>query len=255
MQARIDTIAANIANINTTGYKSKRLDFKDALYKGKEVPEDPNAPPAAPEKGAENQAVGANAVKKYVLTGSGMIAGSTASDFSDGSAQITGVATDLTIAGRGFFTLLSPSGETLYTRNGNFTVSSEGYMVNSEGCFVLDSAGGRILIDGDARDFGVSTDGTVRLPGGGEVRLGLADFSNLNGLEAVGDTCYRATAASGPAVRAENASVKQGSLENSNVELADEMTMLVRSQRAFSLASRALRTADDMEGLANNMHR
>ncbi len=249
IQSRLDTIASNIANINTIAYKSKRLDFKDTLYKGKETP---NAQNRTAQTGA---AAGPNSGKTFILTGSGITISGITSDFSEGNIKTTEVSTDLTITGRGFFTLLSPSGETLYTRDGNFGVSSEGYLVNSDGYYVLDSTGGRILIEGNAGDLSVSPDGTLRMPGGELGRLALADFNNLNGLEAAGEACYRATAASGQALWAEGASVRQGSLETSNVQLADEMTMLVRSQRAFSLASRALRTADDMEGLANNMHR
>ncbi len=289
MQARLDTIAANIANVNTTGYKSKRLDFKDALYKALEVPEDPNSPEtlaaeaaaaAAKQEGTEAgteegtaEEAGAGAAnaatvnaqtaadetaaaeKIYVLIGSGVIISSTTTDFTDGPMVTTSEPTDLAISCRGFFTLMSAKGEILYTRNGNFSISSDGYLVNSEGFFVLDSNDNKIQTYDQGRQLSVNSEGIMRLPGGEIGKIGIADFSNPDGLEAVGGTCYRTTAVSGQAFAAEKAIVQQGCLENSNVNLANDMTMLLRSQRAFSLVSKALQTADDMEGLANTIHR
>lgn len=286
MQSRLDTIAANIANVNTAGYKSSRLDFKDTLYKALEVPKRANYPEALAaesqaaaalqeeiEDGTAEGALAANeasaatvnaqtaadettaAEKIYVLIGSGMIIGSTTTDFTDGSIKTTGEPTDFAISGRGFFSLMSAAGEILYTRNGNFSISSDGYLVNSDGCFVLDSNGNKIQTYDQGRQLSVNSEGIMNMPGGEIGRIGIADFSNPNGLEAAGSTFYRETAASGRAFAAENTIVQQGCLENSNVNLADDMTMLLRSQRAFSLASKALQTADDMEGLANTIHR
>lgn len=266
MQTRLDTIAANIANINTTGYKAKRLDFKDALYKALVLPEEAKAETirlaaaeqteegVPVEEGGEEAAEVETLLDRYILIGSGVIISSTTTDFKDGSTQPTGSTTDLAISGRGFFTLESDAGERLYTRNGSFTVSSSGYLVNANGYFVLDNEGQRIMITEDTFGLGVSATGELSFPEGYLATLGLADFYNPNGLEAAGDTCYRATAASGQPMQAQVGAVLQGSLENSNVDMAANLTMLVRAQRAFSLMSKALQTADDMEGLANNLH-
>ncbi|NMA38102.1 MAG: flagellar hook-basal body protein [Papillibacter sp.] len=266
MQTRLDTIASNIANINTIGYKAKRLDFKDTLYKALVLPDEADAelirlaPAEQTEEGAPAEGNGEEVppvetiLDKYVLIGSGVRISSTTTDFKDGATKTTGTATDLAISGRGFFTLESDAGERLYTRNGSFTVSSSGYLVNANGYFVLDNQGQRIMLTGDTFGLKVSDRGELSFPDGYVATLGLADFNNLNGLEAAGDSCYRATAASGQPLQAEVGAVLQGYLENSNVDMANDLTMLIRSQRAFSLMSKALQTADDMEGLANNIH-
>jgi flagellar basal-body rod protein FlgG len=269
MQTRLDTIAANIANINTVGYKAKRLDFKDSLYKALELPEEAVAETVTlaaeneqqqtdtAENNEQAQVTDAEPetlLDRYILIGSGVIISSTTTDYADGSTRTTGITTDLSISGRGFFTLESDTGERLYTRNGSFNVSSSGYLVNANGYFVLDNQGQRIAITEDTFGLGVSVNGELSFPEGYLATLGLADFYNPNGLEAAGDTSYRETTASGAPLQAQNASVLQGCLENSNVDMAGNLTMLVRSQRAFSLMSKALQTADDMEGLANNIH-
>ena len=91
-------------------------------------------------------------------------------------------------------------------------------------------------------------------PDGEYGTIGLFRFPNPGGLTASGDTCFSESAASGAPENDENSVIIQGKLENSNVDLAQELTLLIRSQRAYSLASRALATSDDMMGLANNMH-
>ncbi len=148
-------------------------------------------------------------------------------------------------------------GETLYTRNGSFGVSDEAegnFLVTAQGRYVLDREGNRIALPADRTGLSVTPGGVLQTAAGETAALGIVDFSNPNGLLAAGDTCYRASETSGAAVPAgRNTTVKQGSLEASNVDTAREMTFIIRSQRAYSLASRALQTADDMEGLANNM--
>lgn len=236
-QTRLDTIAANIANADTVGYKSTRADFKDALYAFMDSPV-------------------ADSEDANLLVGSGVVLGATTTDFSDGSLSATGNLLDFAIQGEGFFSVRNTAGETLYTRNGSFSVSPEGgdnYLVTAQGYYVLDREGNRIAVPGDSSEINVSDDGVLSTAAGELARLGIAAFSNPDGLSAAGDTCYAATEVSGEPEAAEGMTVVQGSLESSNVSLAQEMTLLIRSQRAYSLASRALQTADDMEGLANKM--
>jgi flagellar basal-body rod protein FlgG len=237
-QTRLDTIAANIANSSTPGYKSTRVDFKDALYTTMENP-----------AGAD-EAVNLEA-------GTGVVIGATTTDFTDGALIATGQPLDFAITGDGFFTVQNENGETLYTRNGSFAstpMDGQNYLVTAQGYFVLDSEGNRITIPDGVSNFSVTSAGIFNTADGDTGRLGLTSFSNPDGLDGVGNSCFRATAVSGEPEEAVNVAVVQGSVEGSNVNLASEMTMLIRSQRAFSLASRALQTADDMEGLANNMH-
>ncbi len=236
-QARLDTIAANVANANTTGYKSVRVDFKDALYALMDSPV---------SDGEANN----------LLLGSGVVLNATGSDFSGGPLIETGGPLDFAIRGAGFFTVRTPDGETLYTRNGNFSAGrfdGGSCLVTAQGYEVLDAEGDRIALPESGSGISVSDEGVLSTEAGAFAKLGIAAFANPNGLSAVGETYYAATETSGGPMAEKGMSVTQGSLENSNVNLAQEMTLLIRSQRAFSLASRALQTADDMEGLANNL--
>ncbi|NLM83722.1 MAG: flagellar basal-body rod protein FlgF [Clostridiales bacterium] len=235
-QTRLDTIAQNIANTQSAGYKAARVDFKDALYQTMKSP--------VLADGAENN----------LLVGSGALVSSIATNFEQGSFIETGEMYDFAIAGEGFFAVRGRNGEVLYTRNGSFRAQpmDDGmYLVTQTGEFVLGADGDVIrLPEGGVR---VAEDGTILSDGRQIGRIGLFTFTNPNGLSKEGETRYAETAASGPAQAATGAIV-QGSLEQSNVSLADELTMLIRSQRAYALMSRALSTTDNMMGLANTMH-
>jgi flagellar basal-body rod protein FlgG len=247
-QRRLDTIAHNVANVNSTAYKSARLDFKDALYTAGVTPGRPRTP--EPEGNQQK--------------GHGLMIAGIARDFRPGSFESTERPLDVAIEGEGFFELGDRAGNIVYTRNGNFKVSVEEdgiYLTNAEGLYVHDENGMIISVPYGAETINVGEDGTILFMTGDElhpeatVRLGLYTFRNLHGLEAVGNGNYAETPASGERLPADEAKVRQGVLESSNVNLAEEMTRLIRTQRAFSLASRALTTADEMEGIANNMRR
>lgn len=236
-QERLDLIAADIANVNTVGYKSARADFKDALYTRM-------VNPADGQSEADN-----------LLRGSGVILSATNRDFSDGATQETGEELDFSLSKTGFFMLENGNGEHVYTRNGNFSISEENgsrYLVNADGYYVLSKEGTRIRMPGSG-SISVSEDGTLSYSGRPFSSLAVMTFNNPDGLSAVGNSCYQETATSGGAYTALNAGVSQGSLEGSNVDLGEDLTLLMRAQRAYSLAGKALQTADDMDGLANNM--
>lgn len=235
-QARLDNIANNIANVNTNGFKSTRIDFKDALYTTMESPIT-----------SENQ----NDLEKGV----GALIGATYEQFSQGAVKETGEPLDFAIEGNGFFTLQSGDGNTVYTRNGNFAVTHEAsgsYLVNSDGDYVMDTAGNRISVSGDGENLEVNSDGVISENNQVIGQMNIVNFANPEGLDTSGESNWKTTAESGNVIAADG-KVMQGSLEGSNVELAQEMTLLIRTQRAYSLASRALTTADEMDGLANNM--
>ena len=265
-QRRLDTIANNIANVNTVGYKNSRLDFKDALYTSGIVPGLPRT--RAPEGNQQK--------------GHGVMIAGIAKDYRTGSVQTTSRPLDVAIEGEGFFELEDVNGEICYTRCGSFYLDDAGYLVNGNGYFIHDTDGERIIapygtdtvgIDlrgvitftihgAGSREGGEGEEATERAEGEeGEViyetkaALGIYTFRNVTGLASVGESNYGETAASGEKMTAENIRVRQGMLEMSNVSLAEEMTRMVRTQRAFQLASRALTTADQMEGIANNMRR
>jgi len=243
-QLRIDTIASNVANANTAGYKNARLDFKDSLYTAGIVP--------GP----------ARSLNENIQRGHGVLPGGITRDFKPGIIQSTGRELDFAIEGEGFFSLSRPDGDVVYTRAGNFNLSAENdgtYLVNSEGYYVLDEAGGRIMIPLTANSIEVHSNGLIQFKSGddivGESNMAVFTFRNLKGLETLGDGNYYPTVAAGERIIAGATVIRQGTLEGSNVNLGEEMTRLIRAQRAFQLSSRALTTADEMQGIANNMRR
>ena len=244
-QRRLDTIAHNIANVNTVGFKNSRLDFKDALYTAGIVP----ALPRTPEPEGNQQ------------KGHGVMVAGITKDFTQGSYQSTERHLDVAINGEGFFAVENIDGETVYTRNGSFNLSVEDdgvYIVNGSGYYVLDTDGARIRIPDRTESISIAHDGSIAFTVDEDttyVNLGVFTFRNLMGLSSIGDSNYAETEASGERMAAEGAVVVQGGLEISNVKLSEEMTRIIRTQRVFQLASRALTTADEMEGIANNMRR
>jgi flagellar basal-body rod protein FlgG len=240
-QERIDTIANNISNVNTAAFKRANVSFKDALYTGMENP-----------GGAEG--------KVYNLQkGTGIVLASSMLDFSQGTIESTGNNLDFAIEGDGFFQLREPDGSYVYTRDGSFEISVEedgSYLVTEQGSYVMDQDGNKIRIPAGVCEMTVSEDGTLTFGTGeeaGETKFGIYTFPNASGLYSAGNGVYTGSPAAGDAEPAEAYRICRESLEGSNVLLADELTRLVRAQRMYSLASRALQTADDMEGLAINI--
>ena len=242
-QRRIDTIADNLANVNTAAFKASRLNFRDMLYVDGRYPY---------RQAAQNQ-----------QKGHGVFTASISRNFATGSLSSSGRGLDFAIEGAGFFTVLDANGNINYTRQGNFYLSNVGgqmYLVNARGHFVLDDNGAPVILPPEADSLSISAEGEIGYSGpegfsAGGGRIGIFDFINPDGLSARGSNYYEPTVASGAPQAAAGFRIHQGMLEMSNVELAQEMTRMIRTQRAFSLASRALTTADDMEGIANNMRR
>jgi len=244
-QMRIDSISNNIANTNTHGYKNGRLDFKDSLYTNGITP----GPARNPD---ENQ-----------QKGHGLMSNAITRDFKPGILERTERDLDFAIEGEGFFAFSNPSGGVFYGRNGVFHRSVEPggtFLVNGQGLYVLDVNENRIEIPFGTSTISSNVDGTLRFLDGnnnplGEATIGMFTFRNLKGLAASGNSMFSETDASGARRPAEKVTLRQGVLEASNVILGDEMTRIIRTQRAFQLASRALTTADEMQGIANNMRR
>jgi len=243
-QLRIDTIANNVANANTVAYKNARLDFKDSLYTAGITPG-----PARSQEQSQQK-------------GHGVIAAAVTRDFKPGALTRTERMLDFAIENEGFFSLSDHNGDVVYTRNGSFHLSVENgttYLVNGDGLYVLDENGERIEIPFGTDTITANSEGGLTFINNevvvGNATLGLFTFTNLKGLETVGHGNYAPSPAAGERLPAENAVVRQGLLEGSNINLADEMSRLIRTQRAFQLVSRALSTADEMQGIANNMRR
>lgn len=242
-QRRLDTIANNVANVNSTAYKSARLDFKDALYTAGIVPAKPRTPEGNQQKGH------------------GLMIAGIARSFSTGVFQSTERSLDVAVEGEGFIELGNGNGDIVFTRNGSFDLSVEEdgtYLVNSDGLYVHSAQGDRIPVPDGADTININQDGSITFIADEEettVRLGVYTFRNITGLLSTGNGTYAESPASGEKLPADGAVIRQGVLEGSNVDLSEEMTRLIRTQRTFQLASRALTTADEMEGIANNMRR
>lgn len=239
-QQRLDVLANNVANVDTTGFKATRVDFQDALYQTM-------ARPVQPQEGLNLQ------------QGHGVHVSQTLRAFSQGMVQQTGRTLDVMVDGEGYFVLQSPTGEIAYTRDGSFNFSAEGgqsFLVAGDGSYVLDTAGNRIAAQGDESQWAIAAQGQISIGTQAPfAQLLVVRFPNQEGLSAMGNNRFVPTQASGAPQPMQQPSVIQGALEGSNVDLAQELTRLIRTQRAFTLSSRAVQTADEMEGIANGLRR
>jgi flagellar basal-body rod protein FlgG len=251
-QFNVDVIANNLANVNTTAYKKERVEFKDLLY------ETMSRARVLPDGGRPVN----------LQVGHGTTAVATVRSFETGNPEETGNALDFFIDGEGFFMIQGPTGEINYTRDGSFKISvtDMGKMLTtSDGYAVLDETGAPIYIDFDLADLVVSQNGELsymdeegqNIPTG--QAIGLAYFDNMYGLEAIGRNLYRATAASGEPLMAQDTEqtslVIQNFLESSNVKTVEEMIKLIVAQRVYELNSKAIVSSDEMLGIANNLVR
>ena len=218
-------ISNNVANLETVGYKRFQAIMEDRI-----VP-DPTT------------------LRRWVPDGTQLAA--TRRILQQGPIETTGRPWDLAISGPGYFQIQLPQGTIAYTRDGSFRLDAEGRLVTADGLPVLP----QIVVPEGAGEVFIERDGTVLVQVDGEVQqvgvLELANFTNPEGLQAIGANRYVATAASGPAQVAQAGSPGYGeivfqALERSNVDLATEMASLVVAQRAYSLALRAFRMADRM---------
>lgn len=253
-QNNVDTISNNLSNVNTVGYKKETAEFKSLLYQQMDT--------RTTSANGENKPVGSQ-------VGLGVRNSSITSHYTQGGFQTTDATFDFAINGDGFFAVRTIDGETAYTRNGNFyaAVAPEGgYMLtNSEGLAVLDSTGEPIMFDEDitASSVTITSDGEICLPDsdknplGTGVYIGLYQFVNPSGLTKGSNGLLMESEASGAVINeAENdlvkkSQLKQGFLEMSNVQVADEMVNLIVAQRAYELTSKAITTSDEMMQTAN----
>lgn len=244
---KVDVIANNLANVNTTGFKRARASFQDLMYQQVKAP------------GSQNGA--GNEVPNGTQVGLGVRTAGISRIFTEGSFQQTGNALDMAIQGRGFFQVQLPSGELAYTRAGSFSINSLGQIVTQDGYPLQPS----ITVPSDALSVTISADGTVSAvqPGNTTTTLGqiqLADFANPGGLTAIGQSLFQESQASGAPIAGTPGSngigaIEQGALEQSNVSAVDEMVNLIAAQRAYEMNSKAIQAADEMLQAANNIRR
>ncbi|MHA0855970.1 flagellar basal body rod protein FlgG [Paenibacillus sp. CMAA1364] len=248
-QTKLDVIGNNIANVNTIGFKSGRVMFKDIMSQTISGV----TPPTDGTQGGVNA--------KQI--GLGVSVGSIDTLHLAGSAMTTNNPTDLRLDGDGFF-LVSMGDEQevpFLTRAGDFHIDAARNLVTSDGLFVLDSGGGIINIGEDVTSFSIAQDGTIiQKMGDGTtepgVQLGVASVVNPEGLEKIGGNLYRITLNATPdgefeIVTANNAeagtgAIISGQLEMSNVDLTSEFTEMIVAQRGFQANSRIITTSDEI---------
>jgi len=247
-QLNVDTIANNLANVNTAGYKRSRVDFQDLMYQTLKMPGSP--------------ATESVQVPTGIQVGLGTRAGATVRNFEQGTFEQTGNSLDLVIEGNGFFQISLPSGQVAYTRAGAFKMDSDGNIVTSDG-YLLDPP---IAIPTNATRVEIASDGTVAAltPDSEEARvlgnIQLANFTNPAGLSSMGHNLFLKTPASGEATISKpgiegTGAISQGVLELSNVQVVEEMVNMIIAQRAYEANSQAIKTADNMLETANNVQR
>ncbi|MBM3283508.1 MAG: flagellar basal-body rod protein FlgG [Euryarchaeota archaeon] len=247
-QLNNDVIANNLANVNTTGFKRSRADFQDLLYQ--------TIMPAGTSNASGSQ------IPVGIQVGHGTRPIAIQKMFAQGDYQETGNPLDLVIEGDGFFQVITPDGNIAYTRAGAFKRDSQGQIVTSDGFVMKD----QITIPQDSVDIAITSDGAVQvsLPGQSEPQqlgvIELARFTNPAGLSNIGKNLYMPTASSGqPIIGIPGmngfGSIGQRSLEMSNVKVVEEMVNLIVAQRAYEINSKAIQTADEMLGIANNLRR
>lgn len=255
-QTNVDMIANNLANVNTTGYKTQANQFKNLLYQTLQT--------ETTSGNLETKPVGAQ-------VGLGVRNAAITTIFKQGNLLETTNDTDFAIEGKGFFAVRGQDGETYYTRNGAFVwaINNGGgvTLTNSDGLKVLDTQGRPIELGTNyvTNRISVSQDGAICYPDASNnpmpigVSIGAYQFNNPTGLTKEGDSLYAVSEASGPAINeaTNNQVVRsrflQGYLENSNVQVADEMVNLIVAQRAYELNSKAITASDQMMQQANQL--
>ncbi|QLE87562.1 flagellar basal-body rod protein FlgG [Shewanella sp. Scap07] len=236
---KMTTIANNLANVNTTGFKRDRVAFNDLFYQTQRQPggqvDELNELPSGLQLGAGTRVAGTQKV------------------FTTGDLLTTNQQLDLAIEGQGFFQIEEPNGELAYTRDGQFFRNNDGLMVTSQGLPMVPN----IEIPEDALTITIATDGVVSAQIAGEAeaqelgQITLVSFTNPAGLEARGDNLYRETGASGAAqegIAGDQAigQLRQGALEGANVNVVEEMVEMISTQRAYEMNAKVVSASDDM---------
>ena len=243
-QLNMDVISNNLANANTSGFKSSRANFEDLMYQH-------IVPPGA-ETGESSR------IPTGIQVGMGVKTVSAEKLFTQGGFTETGNPLDLSIEGKGFFKVLR-GGEEVYTRAGSFKLDQEGFLCDAEGSRLQPE----VSVPSEAVAFNIDPNGTLTaMDQEGTVissgQILLQNFANPSGLMSMGRNYYVPTEASGEAVEVQpgsegSGSLLQGFLETSNVNVVSEMVNMITGQRAYEANSKVIKTADEMLRMANNV--
>ncbi|MGE0071524.1 MAG: flagellar basal-body rod protein FlgG [Thiomonas sp.] len=244
-QTRMDVIANNLANVNTSGFKSSRAVFQDLLYQNLTQP------------GAQSSQT--TQYPSGLQLGTGVRPVATERLMTQGNLTQTGNSLDLAINGEGFFQVLKPDGTIAYTRDGTFQLNNQGQIVTASGYLLQPT----VTIPASAQTITIGNDGTVSvtLPGQSAPQqvgsIQLANFVNPTGLQSIGDNLYLQTGSSGAPTTGQPTlnglgSVQQGYLESSNVNVVAELVDMISTQRAYEVNSKAVQASDQMLQYVNN---
>jgi flagellar basal-body rod protein FlgG len=229
-QQRLDALANDIANVNTTGYKSLRVGFRDLLY----------------------QQVG-RGTAAGVITGGGAAAGPIGRSDAQGALLATERPLDVALGGPGYIRVRDADGRIALTRDGSLAVDAGGRLRTSAGQLLEPPV--QLPRGVDPGEVRIAPDGTVSAEGRRFGRISVVTVPNPDGLAAAGNSLYLPTEASGALAAAPGTRIEQGVLEGSNVDLAEAMVEMTNAQRGFALASRAVQTQDEVLGVANGVKR
>ena len=239
-QLRVEVISNNIANMSTAAYRPRTAEFSDLMYQQHLTP------------GTITSQVG-TVVPAGIQLGTGVKPSSVSMEITQGGLRETSSELDLAIDGTGFFEVTLPSGESAYTRDGKLNRSPDGEIVTMDGFPLADG----IVIPAEARSISISRDGEVVAYFDGESdgqpigNISLVRFINEKGLEAMGDNMFRQTEASGPPNQLVAGTegmglIRQGYLEESGVDVVQEISELIEAQRGYELNSKVITAADEM---------
>lgn len=246
-QTNVEVIANNLANMNTTAFKTQNAAFEDLLYQNVEQP------------GAQSSDSG-SLLPSGIQLGSGVRTAAIYRITSQGALQSTTNPYDLAIQGPGYFRVTMPDGTDAFTRAGNFALSPEGQIVTQDGYVVAPG----IAVPSNALSVTVNSQGQVQatIPGTAAPsvlgQLELDRFPNEAGLNAMGENLFSQTASSGaPQAGVPGATgygtIQQGYLESSNVDPVAQITSLITAQRAYEMNSKVVTAANDMLQQTANM--
>lgn len=237
-QLNLNTIANNLANVNTPGFKRSKIEFQDLLYQ-------------APARASGTDSGGGNIVPTGIEVGNGSRVASTQKVFTQGQLTSTGEKLDIAIQGDGFFEVQRVDGTTAYTRDGSFKLNAQGQVVTTDGLPVLS---GFQPIPSGATSIAIAENGQVTVStasGSTSFRLTLTRFANPAGLRSMGGNLYEETGASGsPEIGQPGeqgyGNLMQGYMESSNVNIVEEMVNLIVAQRAYEINSKSIQASDEM---------
>jgi flagellar basal-body rod protein FlgG len=245
-QLNLNTIANNLANANTNGFKRSKIEFQDLLYQKPRV--------------AGSDIGGGNVVPTGVEVGNGSRVASTAKIFSQGELKQTSNQYDLAINGDGFLEVKKLDGKSAYTRDGALKVDGQGRVTTNDGLLVLS---GFSQIPQGTTSITISSSGQVTLQGSSGVttfQIQLTRFANPSGLNSLGGNLYEESPASGTPEQGNPGvdgfgSIVQNYLESSNVNIVEEMVNMIQAQRAYEINSKSIQTSDEMLGKISELKR